>query len=487
MDFKKFFSLAMGKDISPYPYQLQLSLSPWPDVIKVETGMGKTAAIILAWLYKRLSGDPSTPRRLVYCLPMRVLVEQIASNAKLWIDNLLASNIVSNAELPAVYTLMGGEIDNDWDRYPEKHSILVGTQDQLLSRALNRGYVMSRFRWPIHFALLNNDCLWVMDEIQLMGSGLGTSSQMQAFRERFGTIVPVKTLWMSATLQKDWLNTVDFADALGGLQEQALSEQDKKDPSVKKRFNASKKFRPASCPFDNPGKVAQLIVDAHRKGTRTLVVVNTVRRAVDIYSSVKKLKPKSTVSLLHSRFRPPDRENAVEKVLAAPDTAGSICITTQVVEAGVDITSATLITDLAPWPSLVQRFGRCNRYGDDRDAQVILLDMDLEKKGAALPYTIEELTEASEKLAGVKDVGPAYLPPVSSPAPYTHVIRSKDIVDLFDTTPDISGMDIDISRFIRDTDEHDASVFWREFAGDAPGDDQPAPTRDELCGVPVSD
>ena len=48
-------------------------------------------------------------------------------------------------------------------------TVIVGTQDQLLSRALNRGYSMSRFRWPVHFGLLDNDCLWVMDEIQLMG------------------------------------------------------------------------------------------------------------------------------------------------------------------------------------------------------------------------------------------------------------------------------------------------------------------------------
>ena len=43
----------------------------------------------------------------------------------------------------------------------------------LLSRALNRGYGMSRYRWPMHFGLLNNDCLWVMDEVQLMGRGFG--------------------------------------------------------------------------------------------------------------------------------------------------------------------------------------------------------------------------------------------------------------------------------------------------------------------------
>ena len=31
-----------------------------------------------------------------------------------------------------------------------------------------RGYAMSRFRWPVDFALLHNDSQWVFDEVQLM-------------------------------------------------------------------------------------------------------------------------------------------------------------------------------------------------------------------------------------------------------------------------------------------------------------------------------
>jgi len=41
--------------------------------------------------------------------------------------------------------------------------------DALCAAAINRGYGMSRYRWPMHFGSLNNDCLWVMDETQLMG------------------------------------------------------------------------------------------------------------------------------------------------------------------------------------------------------------------------------------------------------------------------------------------------------------------------------
>ena len=54
------------------------------------------------------------------------------------------------------------------------------------------------------------------------------------------------------------------------------------------------------------------------------------------------------------------------------------------------------------------------------------------------------------------------------------VLRRRDLLDLFDTTPDLAGNDVDVSRFIRDADDHDVRVCWRSFTGE-PGRDQPSP------------
>lgn len=56
----------------------------------IPTGLGKAAAIVMAWLYKRRQLDAQTPRRLVWYLPMRVLVEQTAQLVRQWIERLLA-------------------------------------------------------------------------------------------------------------------------------------------------------------------------------------------------------------------------------------------------------------------------------------------------------------------------------------------------------------------------------------------------------------
>ncbi len=72
--FVEFFKIATGRD--PYPYQRSFAEDgELPDLLNVPTGVGKTATAILGWLYRRSTKPESTPRRLVYCLPMRVHIK----------------------------------------------------------------------------------------------------------------------------------------------------------------------------------------------------------------------------------------------------------------------------------------------------------------------------------------------------------------------------------------------------------------------------
>ena len=100
---------------------------------------------------------------------MRTLVEQTARCANDWLKSLgmlanqpgdpsatdgwalVGDHLPGAGKRISVSVLMGGEDTGDWALYPEDGAILIGTQDMLLSRALNRGYAASRFHWPIDF------------------------------------------------------------------------------------------------------------------------------------------------------------------------------------------------------------------------------------------------------------------------------------------------------------------------------------------------
>ncbi len=90
--FAALFRQATGNPV-PLPYQEYLALgNPFPTLLDVPTGLGKTAAAILSWIWRRRFAEASiacdTPRRLVYCLPMRVLVEQTFTEALKWLHRL---------------------------------------------------------------------------------------------------------------------------------------------------------------------------------------------------------------------------------------------------------------------------------------------------------------------------------------------------------------------------------------------------------------
>src|SRR5690606_37179840 len=99
--------------------------------------------------------------------------------------------------------------------------------------------------------------------------------------------------------------------------------------------------------------------------------------------------------------------------------------------------------------SLVQRFGRCNRYGEvESGADVHWIDIDA-GAGEAAPYDEESLAAARTTVRGLAGADISLLPPVTAPREPQLVLRRKDFIELFDTEPDLSGFDLDVSPYIR--------------------------------------
>jgi CRISPR-associated endonuclease/helicase Cas3 len=513
--FSEWFETAVTEPgqpvVRPHPWQEQLADddSCCDRLIRIPTGLGKTLGVLLAWAYHRLHRqDQRWPRRLVWCLPMRTLVDQTANEARKVISKIGLGNEVD------VHRLMGGIDETQWYGDPERPAVLIGTQDMLLSRALNRGYAMGRAAWPRAFGMLHCDALWVMDEIQLMGVGLTTSAQIQALwheeREKWRdyAALPRATWWMSATLQPEWLRTPETDTLMDDWTSRLLTvaSHDRIGPL----WEARKKLTVVS---NTESEWAATVIDAHRRhtadpqyGRQTLVVVNRVNRAKELFAAIdKQLKSddsKPELRLVHSRFRPHDRAGWSSQFLSKQTLGPNvdrIIIATQVVEAGVDISASCLITELAPWPSLVQRFGRAARYGGEAD--VIVLDPSPGDEKQAAPYALAELNSAREALSllsgsAIGDLDNLEASMGSSdpemlarlyPFQPLHVLMRHEFNELFDTSPDLSGADLDVSRFIREGEEQrDVQVFWRRWDSNRPSPTL-QPSREELCSVGIGE
>lgn len=514
--FKEFFKLATN-GFAPYGWQLQVAVDGLPDVLPVPTGLGKTE-VALAWAWRLLVDRKPEPLHLVVCLPMRSLVTQTVQRLSTYFDALKAKKPDVDV---AVHHLMGGAIADEWAAQPDKPWVLVGTQDQLLSRALNRGYAMSRFEWPVHFGLLNNDCRWLIDEVQLMGPSLWTTAQLDWMRrKRFRSLKPCLTTWMSATVGTSFLSTTDrLREALSEpSQDQVVFEaklktalegdnglkwwRDAKRPLVWWQPDASepkpgggKKRGAVKSATVTPDVIATCVKAKHVARTLTLVVCNTVDMARAVFGALSSVDHKV---LLTSRFRREDRARHEKRLLdfdarrkdgsLPKDDPGLICVSTQVIEAGVDISAHRLFTELAPWPSMLQRLGRLNRKGDDQDAQAWVWETPKEggnKKVARIgPYEAADIDRAkklveafvplsqdkafSEVIAGLNASKPKEVTEALQPKP-SPLPRALDVHGLFSTERDVHGDFTDVSAFVRGTDpDLDVTVFWRDWSGDNP-------------------
>lgn len=453
LSYSSFFENATGH--APYPYQEKVASSLFQNsLLKAPTGAGKTAAIIIAWLYSRQIQGASTPKRLVILEPMRTLVGQVLQESQRFVKN---SGLVDRI---SVHLLMGGSIDDRWAAHPQKECIIIGTQDQILSRQLNRGYCCSRWQWPIHAAYLNQDCLFFVDETQLMGAGYSTTVQLQHLREALGIFGKAYTVWSTATPDTSVLQKY-FPD----LPSIAPAQEDYDHAHLSRKLTHPKALEQAQTRWDGQlenfaTSLTQEILQYHERGTLTLVVLNTVDKVNAVRQVLANRKVPNTV--LHSRFRKADRANWDLCNLSG------IVLATQVIEAGVDVDARLLFTDLCPWASFVQRAGRCGRQGIG-DSFIYWIDA-LDIEGILKPYELPELQESRQRLKGLSDASIKTLLTIEPPPPPNQgkYLSPETLHELFDNHPRTGNQDI--APYVRDAIYRDLEVAWRDFDGEPPVD-----------------
>ena len=445
---QKFFLAAAG--FEPLPFQqawIELPTAPIR-TLEAPTGLGKTLATLVGWLWDRQHRPAETPRRLVYQLPLRTLTDQIAAECRTVIERLAL-------DVP-VYVLRGGQIENDYVDALAAEALIVGTLDQVVSRQLMRGYCCSRWSWPRHFAALNTDVRVVVDETQLQGAAVRTAIRLQQLHHEMGGPARRQLVLCSATLDPALLPSETPRFGLG--------EADYEHPVALRKIG-----RPKPLTLAGSTDPLVLIQQQHQENTLTLVVVNQVKRAQQLAAGLQARG--IPVLLLHSRFRRQDRKSIEEQL----KTFRGVLVATQTVEAGIDLDARLLVTDLCPWASFVQRCGRAGRNNTYADASVVVLE-----PPENLPYDLAELEATRSRLAGMTDAAVRELMAIEAPPQPAQGQRlgGNDLLQLFDTHP--VAQDIDIEPYLRVGEMRDVSLLWRDSPeeGMAPANDT------ELCLAP---
>ena len=146
-------------------------------------------------------------------------------------------------------------------------------------------------------------------------------------------------------------------------------------------------------------KVGDLAIEELSEYGSCLVIVNTKRDALAIYMACKErlnalTEPMEEGCFVHlsTRMCPAHRLEVLDGMKAALLLKKRVlCVSTQLIEAGVDIDFATVVRDLAGLDSIAQAAGRCNRNGDRASGRVHIVKM-----AEPLPKQLEEIRCAQQ-------------------------------------------------------------------------------------------
>ncbi|MGF7057694.1 CRISPR-associated helicase Cas3' [Brassicibacter mesophilus] len=164
------------------------------------------------------------------------------------------------------------------------------------------------------------------------------------------------------------------------------------------------------------------VVDLYNKN-KVLVICNTVKEAQRIYQELKENYSIENVNLFHSNFIKRDRKEKEKQILKIGDKdlkGDGIWVTTQVVEASLDIDFDILITELSDLNGLFQRMGRCYRSrpfnqegyncyvfnGGEKDCNGVgyFIDKDIFKLSKKALKNIDGKLEEKQKMELVKSL-----------------------------------------------------------------------------------
>jgi len=320
--------------------------------VTAPTGSGKTLAALNAAikLRSRINKKNGKLPRIIYCLPFTSIIDQNhrvysdvlhLSNMKLTSDLLLKHHHLTNMDYISSdpeFKVDGGDLFVEtW-----QSEIIVTTFHQLLHTVFtNKNSELKRF------SQLENSIV-LMDEVQSIPRKYWDSIR-RVFLEigekmdaRFLLITATKPLIFTQNMSKELLpNHVQYFKKLSRVK---LVNRAKEPLTLTSFFNILQKEIK-----ENPTK-SRMVVLNQRKAVR-----DVFKMAVGVFDHMR-------IFCLSTNLTPLDREkkiNIIQQCLKSKQPC--LIITTQLIEAGVDLSVHTVDRDIAPLDSIIQAAGRCNR------------------------------------------------------------------------------------------------------------------------------
>jgi CRISPR-associated endonuclease/helicase Cas3 len=392
--FRSVFIALTGNKNGHFPWQWALyqefATGRFLRSCNLPTGLGKTSVIAL-WLIALANHCDKLPRRLVYVVNRRTVVDQTTTEVEKLRGNLQTAGLFGPLEqlcaIPldkdepplAISTLRGQFADNrEWSADPARPAVIAGTVDMIGSRLLFSGYGVGFKGNPLHAGFLGQDVLLVHDEAHLEPAFqklIETIQREQRECERIREL-PWRKLLVMALTATARSGDPNMNDVLGLTHEEKNPPPEIPDPPTEplhvvwQRLKAQKHLALTPVEDDKqvPGKVAEIAAGYKDANATVLVFVRTL----DAVSSIEKELDKTgrKVVTLTGTMRGKQRDELLRnpefrrffKGAEPSKTVYLVC--TSAGEVGIDISADHMVCDLSTFDSMAQRLGRVHRFGE---------------------------------------------------------------------------------------------------------------------------
>ncbi len=508
-------------------YERWLARGELPSAIDLPTGLGKTS-VILVWLIAlarlMLEGrGGELPRRLVYVVDRRAIVDQATAEVEAIVANLQKPELawmrrilgLEEGETLPVSTLRGRHVDNRrWLDDPSRPAIIVGTVDMVGSRLLFSGYGVSRAMRPVHAAGIGVDSLVVLDESHLApvferlleriaadGQG-GAEPRLWPERE---LVRPLCLLPLSATGRRR-------SGTFG------LEREDFDDGPVARRLGAAKRMRVVLLGDPKKTMVGEAVERAwrlafdedgdllpgrgrHGHPPRVIVYLESRELAEKVATELarrakpkrRKEPPRAEVELFTGARRVFERQWAWRRLgelgLLGGRDAGVerpvFLVATSAAEVGVDLDADHMVCDLVPMERMIQRLGRLNRRGEHDASEVVLLADEKARREERRSDTLALLQLQEDDLSPaavtrLKSDRPEAVERASTPMPLYPPLEPADVEAWAMTTLKSHTGRARVGPWLRGwvEDEPQTTLVWRAHLPWRAG--EPQPRREEV-------
>jgi CRISPR-associated endonuclease/helicase Cas3 len=397
--FAKRFEALTGN--APFPWQERLFLwflsdKTLPTDVSLPTGTGKTSimAIWLLALAAKSSADSrqiSIPRRLIWVVNRRVVVDQATDEAARMRERIKDLAIVeldpirsalmelcgeTSGDVLGISTLRGQFEDNaEWRGDPSRPAVIVGTVDMIGSRLLFSGYGVGFRAKPLHAGFLGQDALLVHDEAHLEPAFQELLTAIREEQKRCGEFGAFHVMALSATSRAQ-NGAFGLTEVEKDVPNKIPDQSETPLHVIWRRQGAKKQL---SLHIVQKELTDDIAAEALKLANQACAVLVFARTVEDVEKIAGKLKAKKQqAQQLTGTLRGWERDRLVNRDpifsrflrQAQPAAATVYLVCTSAGGVGVNISADHLICDLSPFDSMVQRFGRVNRFGDRDDTQI---------------------------------------------------------------------------------------------------------------------